>query len=352
MEMMVNLGSKSYPILIEKGILNQVDLEIKKVFQGKKIMIISDDNVYPLYGQNIKTQLEKEFIVDAIIVPNGEASKSFNTLPIIYDAMTNFKMTRSDLIIALGGGVIGDLAGFVASSYMRGIAFVQIPTSLLAQVDSSVGGKVAVDLPAGKNLVGAFYQPKLVLIDPLTLKTLTPHFISDGMGEVIKYGCIKDQKLFNQLNQYQNFDELYEDIDEIIYQCVNCKRLVVENDEFDLGERILLNFGHTLAHAIEQYYQYETYSHGAAVSIGMVQLTYISEALQLTKAGCAKKIESLVQKYGLPISCGLNTKDLVTAIGLDKKNLDQNLSYVVLKDIGISYIYKSNPNLIRQRETI
>ena len=157
---------------------------------------------------------------------------------------------------------------------------MQIPTSLLAQVDSSVGGKVAVDLPEGKNLVGAFYHPKMVLIDPETLITLPKRFVNDGMGEVIKYGCIKDKRLFDKINSYQGFDELYQDIDEIIYRCVDIKRDVVERDQFDFGDRLLLNFGHTLGHAIEQYYQYQKYSHGEAVAIGMVQLFLSAEPYQ------------------------------------------------------------------------
>ena len=185
--------------------------------------------------------------------------------------------------------MIGDLAGFVASTFLRGVKFVQIPTSLLAQVDSSVGGKVAVDLPAGKNLVGAFKHPHLVLIDPKTLKTLDKRFISDGMGEVIKYGCIFDAELFKQLTTYSSFEELYQDIDEIIYRCVDLKRDVVEKDLFDFGDRLVLNFGHTLGHAIEQYYHYEKYSHGEAISIGMVQLTQIAEMKGLTVGETANK---------------------------------------------------------------
>ena len=257
MEMIVNLKEHSYPIYIEKNILNQSNDKIKEIFKGKKIMIISDDQVYPLYGNVLTSNLENDFEVGHVVVPHGEKSKRFDMLPTLYKACLDFKLTRTDLIIALGGGVIGDMAGFVASSYLRGVKLVQIPTSLLAQVDSSVGGKVAVDLPEGKNLVGAFYHPSMVLIDPCTLKTLDSHFISDGMGEVIKYGCIKDKKLFDQLNSYQNFEELYEFIDEIIYNCVNIKREVVEKDQFDFGDRLLLNFGHTYAHAIEQYYHYE-----------------------------------------------------------------------------------------------
>ena len=326
MEMIVNLKEHSYPIYIEKNILKHANEKIKEIFKGKKIMIISDDQVYPLYGDDLTLNLEKDFKVNHVIVPHGEKSKRFDMLPTLYKACLDFKLTRTDLIIALGGGVIGDMAGFVASSYLRGVKLVQIPTSLLAQVDSSVGGKVAVDLPEGKNLVGAFYHPSMVLIDPCTLKTLDPHFISDGMGEVIKYGCIKDKKLFDQL---------------IIYNCVNIKREVVEKDQFDFGDRLLLNFGHTYAHAIEQYYHYEKYSHGEAVGIGMYQITKLAESLDLTKAGSSMQIKEILQKYNLPYECQV-----------DKKNINNSLSVVLLKEIGDSYVYQTNQEFLLKKERV
>jgi len=352
MEMIVNLKEHSYPIYIEKNILKHANEKIKEIFKGKKIMIISDDQVYPLYGDDLTLNLEKDFKVNHVVVPHGEKSKRFDMLPALYKACLDFKLTRTDLIIALGGGVIGDMAGFVASSYLRGVKLVQIPTSLLAQVDSSVGGKVAVDLPEGKNLVGAFYHPSMVLIDPCTLKTLDPHFISDGMGEVIKYGCIKDKKLFDQLNSYQNFEELYEFIDEIIYNCVNIKREVVEKDQFDFGDRLLLNFGHTYAHAIEQYYHYEKYSHGEAVGIGMYQITKLAESLDLTKTESSMQIKEILQKYNLPYECQVETKNLIQAISLDKKNINNSLSVVLLKEIGDSYVYQTNQEFLLKKERV
>ena len=352
MEMKVNLGKDSYPIYIQQGLLDEVLGYIKPIFQGNKIMIISDNQVFSYYGEKIETQLKKEYEVGHIVVPHGEQSKRFDILPELYNELLSFQLTRTDLIIALGGGVIGDLAGFVASTFLRGVKFVQIPTSLLAQVDSSVGGKVAVDLPAGKNLVGAFKHPSLVLIDPLTLKTLEKRFISDGMGEVIKYGCIKDKKLFDQLNSYQNFEELYEFIDEIIYNCVNIKREVVEKDQFDFGDRLLLNFGHTYAHAIEQYYHYEKYSHGEAVGIGMYQITKLAESLDLTKAGSAMQIKEILHKFNLPFECKIETKNLIQAIALDKKNINNSLSVVLLKEIGKSYVYQTNQEFLLKKERV
>lgn len=273
MKLTVDLGPNSYPIHIENGILAKTGELVSEVFSGKKIMIVSDDNVFPLYGEIITKALsDSGFECHSFVLPHGEPTKSFQSLPKIYEALINAKLTRSDLLIALGGGVIGDLAGFAASSYLRGIKFVQIPTSLLAQVDSSVGGKVAVDLPQGKNLVGAFYHPKAVIIDPDVLNTLPDHFISDGMGEVIKYGCIKDKELFELLCRHTSFDDLKPKLTQVIARCVDIKRIVVEADQFDLGERILLNFGHTLAHTIEQHFNYERESHGEAVGIGMYRL--------------------------------------------------------------------------------
>ena len=341
MKLTVNLGENSYPIFIENGIIKKNGEHISQIFSGQKIMIVSDDNVFPLYGQQVMDSL-KDYECHSLVLPHGEPTKNFQSLPKIYTAMLDAKLTRSDLVIALGGGVIGDLAGFAAASYLRGIKLVQIPTSLLAQVDSSVGGKVAVDLPQGKNLVGAFYQPKMVLIDPDVLNTLPEHFIKDGMGEVIKYGCIKDGSLFDRLCAHSSFEDLKPELPEIIARCVDIKRIVVEADQFDTGERMLLNFGHTLAHTIEQYYNYERESHGEAVGIGMYQITLMAEEKGLTGSGCADQIKKALEIYGLPSSCGLPVTDLTKAITLDKKNLNGKLNVVLLKELGSSYVYPTD----------
>lgn len=343
MKLTVDLGPNSYPIHIENGILAKTGELVSEVFSGKKIMIVSDDNVFPLYGEIITKALsDSGFECHSFVLPHGEPTKSFQSLPKIYEALLNAKLTRSDLLIALGGGVIGDLAGFAASSYLRGIKFVQIPTSLLAQVDSSVGGKVAVDLPQGKNLVGAFYHPKAVIIDPDVLNTLPDHFISDGMGEVIKYGCIKDKELFELLCKHTSFEDLKPELTQIIARCVDIKRVVVEADQFDLGERILLNFGHTLAHTIEQHFNYERESHGEAVGIGMYQITKIAEEKGLTAFGCAEQIKKALEIYKLPDNSNLPVDVLTDAISLDKKNLNNHLNVVLLHDIGDSYVYPTD----------
>lgn len=342
MKLTVHLGADSYPIFIENHILKHAASYIKEVFTGKRILVVSDDHVFPLYGQALMDSLSDSYECTSLVLPHGEETKNFQSLPLLYDAMLQAKFSRSDLVLALGGGVIGDLAGFAAASFLRGIKLIQIPTSLLAQVDSSVGGKVAVDLPQGKNLVGAFYQPSLVLIDPTVLATLPEHFIADGMGEVIKYGCIRDRELFAQLAAAGSFEKLQDILPDIIYRCVDIKRKIVEQDQFDTGERMLLNFGHTLAHAIEQYYQYKRESHGEAVSIGMYQLTRMTEEKGLTTPGTAERILKLLDAYRLPHACGLPADTLTTAITLDKKNLNNKLNLVLLKEIGESYLYQTS----------
>lgn len=348
MELKVDLKDRSYPIIIEKGLINRVSEEIRKVYKGKKIFIITDDNVNKYYGGKISEELKKnDFEVKLLALKPGEQTKNFNTLSIVYNELLDFNLTRSDLIIALGGGVIGDLAGFVASTYLRGVDFVQIPTSLLAQVDSSVGGKVAVDLDRGKNLVGSFYHPKFVLIDPEVLNTLDNRFFIDGMAEVIKYGCIKDKQFFDYLEKMENNQQLINNMEVVIHKCCDIKRQVVENDEKDKGERMLLNFGHTLGHAIEQYYNYTKYSHGEGVAIGMYVISKISEEKGLTKKGTSQRIKDILVKYNLPYELDVNIEETLEAINLDKKKLGNDLNVIILKEIGNSEIYKTTAEFFK-----
>ena len=338
----VELAARAYPIHIGAGLLGRIDLLLPHLKQPR-VAIVSNPTVASRYLGPLANSLRKAAVhVVEIILPDGEIYKDWETLNLIFDALLRERCERSTTLIALGGGVIGDLAGFAASSYLRGIKFVQIPTSLLAQVDSSVGGKVAVDLPQGKNLVGAFYHPKAVIIDPDVLNTLPDHFISDGMGEVIKYGCIKDKELFELLCRHTSFDDLKPKLTQIIARCVDIKRIVVEADQFDLGERILLNFGHTLAHTIEQHFNYERESHGEAVGIGMYQITKIAEEKGLTTSGCAEQIKKALEIYKLPDNSNLPIDVLTDAISLDKKNLNNHLNVVLLHDIGDSYVYPTD----------
>ena len=349
MELKVDLKDRSYSIIIEKGLINRVSEEIRKVYKGKKIFIITDDNVNKYYGDKISNELKgSDFEVKLLSLKPGEETKNFNTLPIVYNELLDFNLTRSDLIIALGGGVIGDLAGFVASTYLRGVDFVQIPTSLLAQVDSSVGGKVAVDLDRGKNLVGSFYHPKCVLIDPEVLATLEDRFFIDGMAEVIKYGCIKDKEFFDYLEKMENNQQLINNMEVVIHKCCDIKRQVVENDEKDKGERMLLNFGHTLGHAIEQYYNYTKYSHGEGVAIGMYVISKISEEKGLTKKGTSQRIKDILVKYNLPYELDVKIEETLEAINLDKKKLGNDLNVIILKEIGSSEIYKTTAEFLKE----
>lgn len=345
----VDLKENSYNIFIEKGILNTIGEKIKDIYKGKKVFILTDENVNKYYGNKVKESLEKEgFITKIMVLKPGEETKSFNTLPEIYNGLLDFKLNRKELIITLGGGVIGDLGGFAASSFLRGVDFIQVPTSLLAQVDSSVGGKVAVDLERGKNLVGSFYQPKAVFIDPEVLNTLPEKFYKDGMGEVIKYGCIKDKEFFDKLMNLKSKEEVMNNIEDIIYTCCLIKKDVVEKDEKDLGERMLLNFGHTLGHAIETFYNFSGFSHGEAVAVGMYNISLESEKQGITKNGVADKIKDILINYGLPYEINIDDNEsIVETISLDKKNLGSKLKIILLKDIGESIIYDTTPNFFK-----
>ena len=338
----VDLGSKSYDIEIERGLLKNVGSKIKRLLpKAEKAAIITDSNVGSLYALPLQQALEKEGLAVAVLTfKAGEESKNLNTLAALYDGLAEAGLTRSDMVIALGGGVTGDMGGLAAATFLRGIAFIQIPTSLLATVDSSVGGKVAVDLKSGKNLVGAFYQPKAVFIDPDLLQTLPVRYLHDGLAEVIKYGCIRDQALFAKLEALQNDADLLDQVDEIIETCCNIKARIVEHDEFDTGERMLLNFGHTLGHAVEKTFHFDTFSHGEGVGIGMVLLTRQAEQLGLTEPGTAQRIADLLQKFRLPVSVEMKQQEFLNAIALDKKKRGSNLTLILLKTIGESFLQK------------
>lgn len=333
-KLFVNAG-KGYEILIEKGILSSCGEYISKISNAKKVCIVSDSNVFPLYGERVKASLEcSGFEALCFVFEAGEASKKPETVLNIVEFLAENGLTRDDLVVALGGGVCGDMAGFAAAIYLRGIDFVQLPTSLLAQVDSSVGGKTAVDLPQGKNLCGAFHQPSLVLIDSTTLDTLSPHFFSDGMAEAIKMGCIKSKSLFEKIEN-ENAKNI---IDDIIFECVSLKAEVVERDEKEKGERALLNFGHTAGHAIERLHNFETVSHGEAVGIGMVLICRAAEKNGLTEKGCGERIARVLKKYNLKTEDENSLSDIVNAMRSDKKRTASSIKFIMLKDIGYGFI--------------
>ena len=337
----VDLGENSYDILIGSKTLHTVGDYLTS--KGGKVFILSDTNVAPIFANTVTDSLiAKGYDCKLMVLPAGEPTKSIDSIVPIYSSMLEFNLTRKDLVVTLGGGVIGDLGGFVASTYLRGVDFVQIPTSLLAQVDSSVGGKVAVDLPEGKNLVGSFYQHKLVFIDTDVLDDLPDAYYIDGMAEVIKYGCIKDEKLFSLLESINSREEFMKRVEDIVYTCCDIKRKVVEADERDNGERMLLNFGHTYGHAIEKYYRFTGYSHGQAVAIGMVFITAISERLGQTEKGTSQRIASILRKYGLPTDDKVAPEEVISAILNDKKNFGKKLHVVLLKKIGESFTYPTD----------
>ncbi len=344
----IRLSQKKYSIAIEKGILGKIGEEIRKIYQNKKIAIITDSNVEGLYGKKLIDSLSKNnFKTKTIVIEPGEKSKSLETAKCIYEGLLDFEITRSDMVLAFGGGVVGDIGGFVASTLLRSIQFIQIPTSLLAQIDSSVGGKVAVNLPQGKNLVGSFYHPEAVFIDPELLRTLDKRFLYDGLAEVIKYGCIKDRELFDRLMEIESQKELFDSMEEIILNCCSIKRDIVERDERDRGERLLLNFGHTLGHAIEKYFEYNKYTHGEAVAIGMYNFTKKSEEMGITEKGTTRLIKEIILKYNLPYKMpDIDRDSIIKAIRLDKKNESDDLSIVLLREIGDSFIKKINKDHI------
>jgi 3-dehydroquinate synthase len=325
---------RPYDILIERGLIDKCGELIRTVSNAQKVCVVTDSNVEKFYAEKVIKSIQSQgFETELFVFPAGEESKRLSTIADMYNAFANFHMSRKDLVVALGGGVTGDMAGFAAASYMRGIEFVQIPTSLLAQVDSSVGGKTGVDIEQGKNLVGAFWQPNMVIIDPDTLSTLPQYYINDGMAEVIKYGCIKDKKLFETLEK-ENAIDIIEDIIEI---CVSIKRDVVNADERESGQRMLLNFGHTLGHSLEKIYNYKGLSHGQAVAIGMCIITKASEKAGITEVGTTDKIVALCKKYGLPVSDKASYADISAVCASDKKASGGSVSLVLLDKIGSSF---------------
>ncbi len=325
----INVGtSRTYEIHIEEGLLGRVAEECRAVLDSEKVMVLTDSNVTQLYSESVCTALSAAgFEVTELVIPAGEESKNTEQYLKIVSTLAKEGFSRSDAIVALGGGVVGDLAGFCASSYLRGIPFVQIPTTLLACVDSSVGGKTAVNLPEGKNLLGAFYQPRLVLIDPLTLKTVEPCVYADGMAEVIKYGMIRDKELFEALEQHAWSDT------QIITRCVTIKSQVVAEDEFDNGCRLLLNYGHTIGHAIEKCSRFEV-SHGSAVAIGMSIMAHAEDGEQ----ALGRRLDAVLTSYGLPTVCEFSQEELYLAAMADKKRRNQTLQIITVPSLGCGVI--------------
>jgi len=326
---------KPYTVYIKPGLLPQVGALLSEVKKPCKAAVISDDTVFSLYGDTVLESLSGAgFSTVSFIFPHGESSKTFSVAEAILNFLAENQVTRGDIIVALGGGVTGDLAGFAASMYLRGIDFVQIPTTLLAAIDSSVGGKTGVNLQAGKNLAGAFLQPLAVFCDPDTLGTLPESVFKDGLAEAVKYGAIGDNALFSSL-----YNNMY-DLAELIASCVDSKRRLVEEDEFDTGMRQLLNFGHTAGHAIEALSFYEV-SHGQAVAIGMCIVSKACDKLGISKEPCGAAIEACLRNLGIDTCCSFSPADLAAVALRDKKRTADSVSLVVLDTLGQAILRKT-----------
>jgi 3-dehydroquinate synthase len=334
--------TRSYPIVIGENALDSLGKLIKQNSKAKKFLVVTNKTVSPLYGQKVKESLEKEgFITEFIILEDGERFKNINSLESIWDEAIKNKIERKDGILALGGGVVGDIAGFAAATYLRGVDFIQVTTTLLAQVDSSVGGKVAINHKSGKNLLGAFYQPKLVLTDTSTLKTLSVDELKVGLAEILKYGFIeKSCGLKGSKFDFINFltlnkDEIFSlDSDitkKLIKHCCELKAAVVNQDERESGLRAILNFGHTIGHAVEKCSNYEGFNHGQAVAVGMRGALYIAKEKNLIDNNYFNEALSLIKLYGLDykIPVSIQKEDLLDAMLLDKKVLSNKIRFIL-----------------------
>ena len=345
-KIIVPLKERSYPIHIGSGLLDCLGQYVREALGEITVAVVTDDNVAPLYlSRAVKSLLAAGLKVKSITLPHGEETKCLARLSDLYDFLCHARITRRDAVLALGGGVIGDLTGLAAATFLRGVHFIQVPTTLLAQVDSSVGGKVAVDLPQGKNLVGAFYQPDFVLIDPDTLTTLTDEYWRDGLGEVVKYGCIGDEGLFTLLEETAPGGRaaLMGQIDTIIARCVQAKADVVAQDERDTGLRMTLNFGHTIAHAVETCQHYTGLRHGEAVALGMHLMTRLTEQKGLTAPGTAGRLDALLAALQLPMTLpALPMDEIFSAMGMDKKAAGKVLRVIVLNQIGKCFIHPTD----------
>ncbi len=338
----VALGERSYDIRIGADLLRDTVSCLQSLKLGQRGAIITDETVAPLYGKRLREWLEAGgFKLQLCTVPAGEKSKSLDQVAALYDKLLDAGLDRKSFIVALGGGVVGDLAGYVAATYLRGIPFVQIPTTLLAQVDSSVGGKVGVNLPRGKNLVGAFYQPRLVLVDTRTLETLPIREYRAGLAEVIKYGIIWDAALFSQLETEAD-RMLKRDLsllEGIIARCCAIKAEVVSRDEREDGLRAILNFGHTIGHAIEAVTEYGRYLHGEAIAVGMVQAARLSQRRARLDAADVDRIRKILEKYGFDVSCkSFGANDLLPVMKRDKKSLAGKMRFVLARRIGEVFV--------------
>ena len=332
----INLGKRSYPIYVGEGLLENYDL-FKNHIASKKLAIVTNEKIAPLYLKKITDILSKDKDIIPIILPDGESFKNYKTLNLIYDELLKNKANRQTTLIALGGGVIGDITGFASATFMRGVDFIQIPTTLLSQVDSSVGGKTGINHQLGKNMIGAFYQPKCVIADITLLNTLDDKQLSAGLAEVIKYGLIRDLDFFewleNNINGIIKRDPKLL-IESVVRSCQN-KAEIVEADEFESGLRAILNLGHTFGHAIETATGYGEWLHGEAIATGMVMAAHLSEQMGWLTKGENSRIKSLIINANLPINPpNISKQDFLDLMQLDKKTKGDQINLVLQQGIG------------------
>ncbi|KAB2835439.1 MAG: 3-dehydroquinate synthase [Candidatus Brocadia sp.] len=333
----VNLSSNSYNISIDKSLLPEIGDILVQEKSPCKTLLITDKNIERVYGGIVSESLSrKKFDVRLVALKPGEEQKTLDTALMLYDACFDHKLDRNSLIVALGGGVVGDISGFIAATFMRGIPFIQIPTTLLAQVDSSIGGKVAVNHPRGKNMIGSFYQPRAVFIDTDTLSTLPAVELVAGLVEVIKYGVIRDAELFVFLENslYEILQLNHNTLVNIIAASCRIKANVVEEDEKETHLRAILNYGHTIGHAIETVTNYTRYRHGEAVAMGMLYATWIALEMGLTDTTVLERQLSLIRRLGLPLHTGLKAEDIVRTLYTDKKVVSGRLRFILPTKIG------------------
>jgi 3-dehydroquinate synthase len=334
----IDLGERSYDILIGSSLRKRTGEFLKSVLKPSRIVIITHPSINDLYGEEVAEGfIAQGWTTDIIEVPEGESSKNLGQAEKLYDHLLELNCDRKSVLVALGGGVIGDLVGFVAATYQRGIPFIQVPTTLLSQVDSSVGGKTAVNHPKGKNMIGAFYQPRLVVADLETLRTLSQKEYRAGLAEIVKYGVIADARLFEFLETHckkiLNLDS--ECLSHIIETSCFIKARVVEKDERESHYRMILNFGHTFGHAIESLTEYSQFIHGEAVSMGMVRAAQLSHSVGKCSEEIPKRLEALLKNLGLPVDMPeLDSSAMIESLYHDKKTMDRQIKFILVNEIG------------------
>ncbi|MBZ5487196.1 3-dehydroquinate synthase [Halomonas aquamarina] len=345
----VALGDRSYPIHIGTGLLSDPQALVPYL-AGKQVMVVTNETIAPLYLEALCATLPDEFDVRTVVLPDGEQYKSIEQVGRIWDALLEAGFNRRCTLVALGGGVIGDMVGYAAASYQRGVAFIQVPTTLLSQVDSSVGGKTGVNHPLGKNMIGAFWQPRAVVIDIATLATLPDRELSAGLAEVIKYGLIRDETFLSWLEE--NMAALRQISPEAVIDAIarSCqiKADIVADDETEQGVRALLNLGHTFGHAIEAHQGYGNWLHGEAVGAGMAMAATLSERLGFISTADLNRARAVIESAGLPLAApaGMNSDDFLSRMRLDKKNLDARLRLILLGAIGDACIDDTTPDTL------